>query len=108
MIRTKNSPPPPSHLRSARTYSGVSFREVSLVLKCSLDIYIHNISSFYPARRRTIRFILIRLLCNSDPVLNTFRKITKSKCKKCVESEPSTNPLSDQDSLFSCLTCINP
>ena len=51
--------PPPSHLRSARTYSGVSFREVSLVLKCSLDIYIHNISSFYPARRRTIRFILI-------------------------------------------------
>ena len=39
MIRTKNSPPPPSHLRSARTYSGVSFREVSLVLKCSLDIY---------------------------------------------------------------------
>ena len=90
--------PPSSHLRSAPTYSGVSFREISLVLKCSLDIYIHNISSFYPARRRTIRFILIythRLLCNSDPVLNTFRKITKSKCKKCVESEPSTNPLSD-------------
>ena len=54
------------------------------------------------------RDIFIRLLCNSDPVLNTFRKITKSKCKKCVESEPSTNPLSDQDSLFSCLTCINP
>ena len=31
--------PPPSHLRNARAFSGVSFREVSLVLKCSLDIY---------------------------------------------------------------------
>ncbi|KAI6659669.1 hypothetical protein LOD99_14592 [Oopsacas minuta] len=45
------------------------------------------------------RDIFIRLMCNSDPVLNVYRKFTKAS-KKTHSSEPP-----DQEILFSQLTC---
>ena len=96
-------------IRTCNNSIGIKdFSEEAVEVCCKLiRKYREHLSRKFSFSQNT-RDIFIRLLCKSDSVMNTFRKITESKCKRCFESEPSTNPLSEQDFLFSCLTCINP
>ena len=99
-------------IRSCNNCHGMKDFSEEAVEVCNKLIrkYLEHLARKFSFSTNT-RDIFIRLLCNSDPVLNTFRKVTK--CKKCVESDPTclhiigdSNSHLDQESLLSFLTSI--